>query len=227
MLQISVVTVIIRLYNYNEKKYHHWTAGAPRERAGSEKQQEVYDMMKRVLSFLLCLIMVVGLAAPSVQASSIDNSSTSSVLDGVYISGDTNGTVIVDGEDVTEEVKDNTLDNLPSFGGMTTPTTAPSTPVEVDLCKCVDLSTAKDHPGVCKVKAPYIELCNTASEPELYEKWTHNGEPMEKCKTCPLLPECTAFHLCPARTKDCKKERFNIFDRKLKASYGALKAGEE
>lgn len=81
------------------------------------------------------------------------------------------GTVIVNGEDVTEEVKKNTFDNLPSPNEMTTPTTAPSTPAAVDLCKCVDLPTAEDHPGVCKVKAPYIALCSSASEPELYAKW--------------------------------------------------------
>ena len=72
----------------------------------------------------------------------------------------------------------------------------------------------------------YGDVWNGITKPELYEKWTHNGEPMEKCKTCPLLPECTAFHLCPTGTKNCKIERFNSFDRKLKASYQALKAKE-
>ena len=115
--------------------------------------------------------MVLGLAAPAVQASSTDNSSVSGILDGIYIPEGTDGTVIINGEDVTEEVKNNTFDDLPSLGEMTTPTTAPSTPVAVDLCQCVDLPTAEDHPGVCKVKAPYIELCNTASEQELCEKW--------------------------------------------------------
>ncbi len=73
----------------------------------------------------------------------------------------------------------------------------------------------------------YGDVWNGITKPELYEKWTHNGEPMEKCKTCPLLPECTAFHLCPTGTKNCKSERFNSFDRKLKISYEMLKTKEE
>lgn len=70
----------------------------------------------------------------------------------------------------------------------------------------------------------YGDIWQGVTKPELYEKWTHNAEPVEKCKTCPLLPECTAFQLCPTGTKNCKSERFNTFNKRLKATYNALKA---
>ena len=72
----------------------------------------------------------------------------------------------------------------------------------------------------------YGDIWQGVTEKEKYEKWMHNGEPLEKCKTCPLLPQCTAFHLCPAGIKDCKSRKFNAFDKKLKVTYQKLKNQE-
>ena len=69
----------------------------------------------------------------------------------------------------------------------------------------------------------YGDIRSGITKPELYEKWTHNREPVEKCRTCPLLPQCTAFQLCPTGSKDCKSKRFASFDRKLQRTYLALK----
>ena len=68
--------------------------------------------MKRTLSLLLVLIMVLGLAAPSVQASETNaaTSTGNSILDGIYIPEGSTGSVIINGEDMTEQIKNKNKD---------------------------------------------------------------------------------------------------------------------
>jgi hypothetical protein len=49
---------------------------------------------------LLCLIMVLGLAVPSVQAA---ESSSGNIMDGVYIDGDSGANIVIDGAVSSEQ----------------------------------------------------------------------------------------------------------------------------
>ena len=127
-------------------------------------------MLKRTLSFLLCLIMVLGLAAPSVQASGTGELSSSSILDSIYIPEGSNGKVVINGQDVTDEVKNNTFSELPNLDELGGGVSAPSASTVTAVCDCADLASAVEHPGVCLVKAQYIELCG-GTEEQLYAQW--------------------------------------------------------
>ena len=136
-------------------------------------------MMKRVLSFLLCLIMVVGLAAPSVQASSTDDVITSdNIMDNVYIENGADANIVIDGNTVNTS-QDNKLPNPADL--VTEPTEPPylvgapvvEEPAAEEVCECADLASAVKHSGVCLVKAPYMELCGNASAEELYAQWSN------------------------------------------------------
>lgn len=130
-------------------------------------------MMKRTLSLVLCLVMVLGLAVPSVQASSTDNVYTSdNIMDNIVIEDGSNVEIVVDGNTVStsQDTK------LPNPADLVTDATEPAAPVVPEapvleaVCKCVDLASAVDHFGVCLVKAPYMELCEASTE-ELYAQW--------------------------------------------------------
>ena len=94
-------------------------------------------MMKRVLSFLLCLIMVVGLAAPSVQASGSDNVYIDDVMNNIVIDDSSNSNVIVDGQNITkptepvrlpsptELVTEPEVEESPMFAPVEPPVTVP------------------------------------------------------------------------------------------------------
>ena len=137
-------------------------------------------MMKRVLSFLLCLIMVVSLAAPSVQASGSDDVYIDDIMDNIVIEDGANVEIVTDGNTVntTQETK------LPNPADLLTePTTPPQipmvtapavpvvpAPVVKDICECADLASAKAHGGICFAKTPYIELCKLSAQ-ELFTMW--------------------------------------------------------
>lgn len=70
----------------------------------------------------------------------------------------------------------------------------------------------------------YGDIRGGITNPELYEAWTHNAEPKPGCKKCPLLPQCTAFHLCPSSSSEsCFIKRSDIFRRQVVNSYHSLR----
>ena len=123
-------------------------------------------MMKRTLSLLLCLIMVLGLATPSVQAA--DNGSTSNdIMDNIVFDGDISGNVVIDGNTVITNSEEET--RLPSPTELVTEP-ATTAPVVEYVCQCADLASAVAHVGVCKVTAPYMQLCEMTAQ-ELFALW--------------------------------------------------------
>ena len=68
----------------------------------------------------------------------------------------------------------------------------------------------------------YGDIWNGVTKQELYETWTHNGEPLPQCKKCVLLPQCTAFHFCPSGMENCYIKRRAVLERQIKKSYQAL-----
>ena len=102
-------------------------------------------MMKRALSLLLCLIMVLGLAVPSVQAA---ESSSGNIMDGVYIDDASGANIVIDGNTVTSSGENTKLPNPSDL--VTNPTTS-SAPLVEYVCKCADVATAVEHVGICNV----------------------------------------------------------------------------
>ena len=133
-------------------------------------------MMKRTLSLLLCLVMVLGFAAPAVQASGTDNVYTSdNIMDNIVIEDGANVDIVVDGNTVSTS-QDTKLPNPADLVTDATKPAAPAVPeapVLPEGCECVDLASAVDHLGVCLVKAPYIGLCENASAEELFAQWAN------------------------------------------------------
>ena len=133
--------------------------------------------MKRTLSLLLVLIMVLGLAAPSVQASETNaaTSTGNSILDGIYIPEGSTGSVIINGEDMTEQIKNKNKDQeqpvrLPNPSDLVPQPPTTSGPVVQEVCQCADLASLKEHSGVCMIKAPYMQICEASAE-ELCAQW--------------------------------------------------------
>lgn len=62
----------------------------------------------------------------------------------------------------------------------------------------------------------YGDIWQGVTKPELYEAWMHSTQVQEKCKSCVLLPECTAFHLCPSNQQNCYKKRSAAMNRKIR-----------
>ena len=50
----------------------------------------------------------------------------------------------------------------------------------------------------------YGNVRDGITKPELVKKWRSCTDIREKCKTCPYLPECTGFALCPSQQSDCQ-----------------------
>lgn len=69
----------------------------------------------------------------------------------------------------------------------------------------------------------YGDIWQGVTNRELYEAWTHNTEPLPQCKKCPMLPQCTAFHLCPTGNEGCFAKRSDLFKRQMLNSYQALR----
>ena len=61
----------------------------------------------------------------------------------------------------------------------------------------------------------YGDICQGVTKPELKEKWLVNTDVREKCKTCPYLPECTGFALCPYENANCQAEMADILSHRL------------
>lgn len=71
----------------------------------------------------------------------------------------------------------------------------------------------------------YGDIWNSVINQALYETWTHNGEPLQQCKKCALLPQCTAFHFCPSGMENCYVKRSAVLERQIKKSYQDLTKG--
>lgn len=63
----------------------------------------------------------------------------------------------------------------------------------------------------------YGDVRQGITKPELYETWMHSTQVQEKCRSCVLLPECTAFHLCPGGQHNCYSRKSAAMNRKLRA----------
>ena len=131
-------------------------------------------MLKRTLSLLLCLILVLGLAAPSVQAIS-GGGAYDDLMDNIIIENDSNVDVVFENTYVnpTEPVKlPNPSELLAASKEL--PYTFGSPVVEEPevevVCLCADLASAVDHPGVCAVKVPYMDFCKGTVE-EMFAQW--------------------------------------------------------
>ena len=133
-------------------------------------------MMKRILSFLLCLVMSVSLIAPAAQAADSN----------IYVSEDNLDDVIV-GDNV---VLDNVVVDSDNIGGekplapnpteLLTQTTEPANkPVfaepdalepEDKECNCGEDTAISDHADNCVVKAYYDSICD-GSAADIYARW--------------------------------------------------------
>lgn len=56
------------------------------------------------------------------------------------------------------------------------------------------------------------------TKPELVKAWRVCTDIREKCKTCPYLPECTGFALCPSQQSDCREAMADTFAYRLAAT---------
>jgi len=64
----------------------------------------------------------------------------------------------------------------------------------------------------------YGDVWNGITNRELYDKWTQGGQLMEQCKNCAMLPQCTAFSMCPVRPKDCYEKQCKRAENQIKKS---------
>lgn len=128
-------------------------------------------MMKRILSFLLCLIMVCGVAVPTVQAEQTDD---------IFVADDTSNIIVGDNvhlENVTvngSSVSMSPNPTQPQLGSVQTPTAsvlAESIPASgTSACPCDQCGTIAEHRNDCLVKAEYHKLCAGTAE-ELFAVW--------------------------------------------------------
>ena len=122
-------------------------------------------MMKRMLSFLLCLIMLVSLAAPSVQAN--DTS------DDIYVEEGSSVTEVPEGTEAPTEPSTTAptepqQEELPPVEG--SPLAVPTVPGE-DSCDCgTEAEDLFAHSDSCAVKQRCIALC-AGSAIDLYTGW--------------------------------------------------------
>ena len=110
-------------------------------------------MLKRTLSFLLCLVMVMSFAAPAMAAESSD----------IYVSNGSLDNIVV-GDNVSFE--NVTIDN--DMVGITTPGGAFGNtvkPIPDVICKCDECDTLAEHKENCSVKVEYQRIATgVASE---------------------------------------------------------------
>ena len=121
-------------------------------------------MMKRTLSLLLCLIMVLGLAAPFVQAATTPDS------DDIYIAEDSSVSVLVDSlEKETKPMEGGGQDQ----GEAPMVQTSPAVISESSEVTC-DCGTQSEelahHSDACALKRYCISLC-TMNSMDIYSKW--------------------------------------------------------
>lgn len=53
------------------------------------------------------------------------------------------------------------------------------------------------------------------TDPKRKKLWRNCTDIREKCKTCPYLPECTGFSLCPYEAADCRRSMADTFAYRL------------
>lgn len=68
----------------------------------------------------------------------------------------------------------------------------------------------------------YGDIWQGVTNQALYNKWIYCTEPMEKCRNCFLLPQCTAFHLCPLANDTCRAKQTKALNAQIKKRYQAL-----
>lgn len=61
----------------------------------------------------------------------------------------------------------------------------------------------------------YGDVWQGVTKPEIKEKWRNTTDIREKCKTCPYLPECTGFAMCPYEPADCRAAMADTFAHRL------------
>lgn len=57
------------------------------------------------------------------------------------------------------------------------------------------------------------------TDKNLFDQWLDNAHVREKCDHCPLLPECTAFKMCPSVETDCAGTIENSITIKMRERY--------
>lgn len=68
----------------------------------------------------------------------------------------------------------------------------------------------------CDKQMRYGNIWDGVLYPEVYEAWKCNDEIREQCKTCPYLPECTAFDKCPSHQPNCREIMESRMHRRLR-----------
>ena len=120
-------------------------------------------MMKKILSLLLCLTMVLGFAVPAVQASGADNVYITENNISDFVVGDNvvMENVVVDGQNVgTPPSPTELMSNTTVTAPMETPA-QPAAPASCDCDSCVSID---DHTADCVVRASYHMVCAKSAE---------------------------------------------------------------
>ena len=128
-------------------------------------------MMKRTLSFLLCLIMVLGLVTPAVQASAVDNMSNIYVEEGSSVTDLSDSAVQSTGPVPTEPVTTTPTQPMPEeFPAEQIPVVEPIDSSKV-TCDCgVDAEEMLCHSDGCALKQFCIDLC-AKDAMDIYNNW--------------------------------------------------------
>lgn len=61
----------------------------------------------------------------------------------------------------------------------------------------------------------YGDVRQGITNPERKKLWRSCTDIRDKCKTCPYLPECTGFSLCPYEPADCRRAMADTFAHRL------------
>ena len=120
-------------------------------------------MMKKILSLLLCLTMVLGFAVPAVQASGADNVYITENNISDFVVGDNvvMENVVVDGQNVGTPPSPT---ELMSNTTVTTPMETPAQPAAPESCDCDSCVSIEDHTADCVVRASYHMVCAKSAE---------------------------------------------------------------
>lgn len=73
----------------------------------------------------------------------------------------------------------------------------------------------------CEASMAYGDIRSGTTDQSLYNQWVHEVHVREKCRDCVLLPECTAFSLCPTKKNDCFAETHDMLLRKITEALNA------
>ncbi|MBO4548963.1 MAG: radical SAM protein, partial [Abditibacteriota bacterium] len=69
---------------------------------------------------------------------------------------------------------------------------------------------------VCEPGTSFGSVAEGVTDRALFDRFNEPERPREKCRACPLLPECTPFSGCPIRDADCRGLRYPYLVRSLK-----------